>query len=508
MKIIEYKMYDFFTEDESFKTFYESLKSKDLQEITKEKYIKLFWFIYDGTKFNNEKNKDNPFGFSPKSFYQELTFINLSKIFFDNFISLMIESIEKSLDESNNQEITHLQQMFQVFFPFPWIEILDGFDRKSVDRLIEYFINLDFDIYQKLNDINRNQYILKLLLLDKLKHYEFIKELLKYDTKNSHSYLRTLYGMSSYGKSEKEIIEDFFDIYDKLAKDKKMDFYKSLADLAECNNEGKFFENIELKSLEMLLVDYYELFDGNTFYKDMNNDLFPKQPLTFVNNLWIYLAKKEYKSFLENKLIVHENRKLSTRAKIVLDRLYNSLGREKKDYKKILDEGRLPIVSIQDFYEDICEKLQVLKVEIEDNRNRDLELFYRDKSLEEKKTEDECRNAIVMRLNDRYGNDIENTREKQEGNNRVDINIRSKQNLEWEVQVECKRNDNPSIETAIENQLIYKYFSSKVKYGIYLIFYFGDKKNKEKFLNKVEESLPKEYKDNIKIICIDLTKTR
>lgn len=335
MRII--KTYDFFTENESFEKFYKELKNKNLKKITKEEYTQLFWFIYDGTKFNNEKNKDNPLGHPSRSFSQEPIFINLSKIFFDDFISLIIESIQKSLDESNNQEIANLQQMCEVFFPFPWTQIVDGFDKKPVDRLIKYFIKLDFDIYKSLNSMTFiNPYIFKLLFLDDLKHYKFIRDLMNCDEKRS-VYLKEFYKMKDYGKPEKEIIEDFFNIYDRLLGEQKIDFYKSFISLPKKNNEENFFKNITLENIEKLLVDYYKLFDGNTLYEDMNDDLVDKQPLTFVKNLWLYLSKEEYKSFLEDKLIVHENRKLSAKAKIVLDRLYNSLVREKKDYKNIFD---------------------------------------------------------------------------------------------------------------------------------------------------------------------------
>ena len=51
---------------------------------------------------------------------------------------------------------------------------------------------------------------------------------------------------------------------------------------------------------------------------------------------------------------------------------------------------------------------------------------------------------------------------------------------------------------------MYKYFSSGVQHGVYLIFYFGDLKNKALMLEKVYKSLPEEYSDKIKIVCIDL----
>jgi len=45
----------------------------------------------------------------------------------------------------------------------------------------------------------------------------------------------------------------------------------------------------------------------------------------------------------------------------------------------------------------------------------------------------------------------------------------------------------------------------KVKFAIYIIFYFGDKKNKEQLLKDVQNDIPSDYKDKIKVVCIDLT---
>jgi energy-coupling factor transporter ATP-binding protein EcfA2 len=160
------------------------------------------------------------------------------------------------------------------------------------------------------------------------------------------------------------------------------------------------------------------------------------------------------------------------------------------------------IVSVDDFYTDVVEKIKALKTEIEDNRNNDKEPFYNsDKSS---KKEDACRDVIMQRLKDKYGKDLDITKEKHEANNRVDINIRYKANQTYEVQIECKKDANSSIYKGIQEQLIDKYFSSGVQYGIYLIFYFGRKKDKEVFLDKVQKSLPVEFREKIEIICIDL----
>jgi hypothetical protein len=113
----------------------------------------------------------------------------------------------------------------------------------------------------------------------------------------------------------------------------------------------------------------------------------------------------------------------------------------------------------------------------------------------------------MLRLKDKYGDDIELTKEKYEGDNRADINIKYKANTSFEVQVECKKDNNSDIDTGIPNQLIGKYLSSSAQYGIYLIFYFGkDKRNKEKLHDDLVNTIPPEYKNKIEVICIDLSK--
>jgi hypothetical protein len=162
------------------------------------------------------------------------------------------------------------------------------------------------------------------------------------------------------------------------------------------------------------------------------------------------------------------------------------------------------IVSKEDFFEDIYLKIKKLKQEIEDNRLNEKLIFYNESDINKPKIEDRCRDIIVQKLKDKYDVTLDLTKELHEANNRVDINIRYKKELYYEVQVECKRDDNKQLYSAIQDQLIDKYFSSGVEYGIYLIFYFGTLKDKELMLDKVFTSLTQEYSNNIKIVCIDL----
>lgn len=162
------------------------------------------------------------------------------------------------------------------------------------------------------------------------------------------------------------------------------------------------------------------------------------------------------------------------------------------------------------FFEEVCYRLEKLKNEIESNRNNDKLDFYNEPKKQSKKVyspkdEDRCRDVILRRLSDKYI-DILCTSEKLEADNRADLNIKYKSNIEYEVQIECKKDKHGELYTSINDQLIKLYLEDKVEYGIYLIFYFREKrKNKEYMLSKLEKDIQDGYKNKIKVISINLT---
>jgi len=166
------------------------------------------------------------------------------------------------------------------------------------------------------------------------------------------------------------------------------------------------------------------------------------------------------------------------------------------------------IISYENFFIEVYHSLEELKNNIEDNRDNELNMFYKSSDGER---EEACRDIIFTRLKDRHEKYFELIKEKHEADNRVDINIKYKKNMKYEIQIECKVDDNKDLYNGINNQLIDKYFSSGVKYGIYLVFYYGDlnpkgKKDKERMMTRLENEIPLCHKDNIKVICIDLKK--
>ncbi len=296
-----------------------------------------------------------------------------------------------------------------------------------------------------------------------------------------------------------------------LLEDKKEDFKIntaiSLYQLLEGNGIHKILDNIAIDT-KLKLVDY------------MMNAFNTEESIKSVSV--VQSTKDSCASFLQtdalNNLTLEELNQLVEKHKnegdIWRNRIYSQINQKNqqeadKEYLQypvekikdfILSDN---IISKENFYQDICSKFNKLKNEIEDNTNNEKKLFY---NYDKPKKEEDCRDVVVQKLEDKYGYDIELNREKLKANNQVDINIKYKANLDYEVQVECKKDKNSSIYTGIKNQLIRKYLPLSVEYGIYLIFYFGYKVKKDKFLKKVKSSVPVEYSEKIKVICMDLTK--
>lgn len=248
------------------------------------------------------------------------------------------------------------------------------------------------------------------------------------------------------------------------------------------------------------------------------------------NTIFVILNKK----VLEELLLLHPNDIWTNRLKYAIYQFDTKNTDDSFEYfSKNIIKGYIhdsSIVNYEDFFNEVYYSLEKLRTKIEDNRDEDILTFYNNftkneneiidisvvttrakKSKSKKvkdfipKTEEECRNILVQRLKDMTSDIFITTREQYEANNRCDINTKYKNNNLYEIQIECKKDKNPQLYTAIKEQLIDKYFSSGVQFGIYLIFYFGDcKESFEEMNKKIEDSIPDNYKNNIKIITINL----
>lgn len=155
-----------------------------------------------------------------------------------------------------------------------------------------------------------------------------------------------------------------------------------------------------------------------------------------------------------------------------------------------------------DFWKDVCDKLDSIKREIEDNRDNQKDAFYQNKT--NSKNEESCRDLILIKWNDKYSMIAKATKEKYEANNRVDINLQCQMGIPAEVQIECKKDNNAQIKAGIPDQLVGKYLNKKnVNYGIYLVFNFNNK-DPENLRKSLVATIPKGYKNNIDVKCLDL----
>lgn len=165
----------------------------------------------------------------------------------------------------------------------------------------------------------------------------------------------------------------------------------------------------------------------------------------------------------------------------------------------VLNKG---CTSARDFWIDLISKVSFVKTDIEHNLNNQKRAFWG--KNDDPKIENDCRDVILVRLNDLYKSVLNATREVYVANDkRVDISVKCRQDESFVVQIECKKDDNAGLFDGIKNQLVEQYlFKNVVEYGIYLVFCF--KNDPEKLEKDLLKTIPQGYEEKIKIICINL----
>lgn len=223
----------------------------------------------------------------------------------------------------------------------------------------------------------------------------------------------------------------------------------------------------------------------------------------FVNyTMWNQMIGSDWISILQNLKDKHPNDYWTNR---IQNKIYELEIEKNKNAITAIDIKQAKefifsktFSSERDFWAFVSEKLNSIKGDIENGEDNPKTMFIRTNG-----NENECRDIIILRWQDRYGKIATATREHLIGDNRVDINIKWKDNDKYTVRVECKVDKNPSLKTAVNDQLIKKYLEhTNVNYGIYLVFCF--KKDPRKLQKNLEEGITDEYKNKIDIICIDL----
>ncbi len=161
----------------------------------------------------------------------------------------------------------------------------------------------------------------------------------------------------------------------------------------------------------------------------------------------------------------------------------------------------------RDFFRYVILKIDSLIKKIEANENNQKDFFWNGNKT---KIENECRDAFINLLD--VGKENFLIREEEIGNNRADFTIFSKIK-DWKVRIECKKDKHRELFKAVKTQLIDKYLKNKSTYfGIYLVFYFEEKKRnsifytKEEIKEEIEKQIPVEWEDKVKVKIIDLKK--
>ncbi len=155
-----------------------------------------------------------------------------------------------------------------------------------------------------------------------------------------------------------------------------------------------------------------------------------------------------------------------------------------------------------DFWKDVCDKLDSIKREIEDNRDNQKDAYFQDAN--NPKEEESCRDNILIKWNDKYSMIAKATKEKYEADNRVDINLQCLMGIPAEVQIECKKDENRQLKTGIADQLVEKYLNKEnVNYGVYLVFNFK-KDDPEAMVAELATTIPHGYENKIDVKYIDL----
>lgn len=286
-----------------------------------------------------------------------------------------------------------------------------------------------------------------------------------------------------------------------LTEDEIVYLFKKIFDFIRDNYQ--FFKKIDYRDKIFLSLNFLNIFDDSDkleFVSGVQSDY--QLTSTFVSTKLLNLLTKD-----ELEELLDKNEISNFWKKEIRSEIYR---RDSKEPSKKIDIDNLKdlkefiknrgILDEKDFFILIINEINNLKDRIEKNENNEKNFFF--KNSNEHKKEEDCRDAFVNLLQDSTYGII---REQEIGNNRVDFECFDKV-YEYKVRVECKNDGHGKLAEKVKTQLIEKYLKDKsTKYGIYLVFYFGDSKKSIEYLKeKIGEQIPNEWKDNVEVIIVDL----
>lgn len=321
-----------------------SLEERYILLGSKEQYEKLFWHAY---RHFEQMREDY--------------FIDISKSYIKGFELLVIESIQLSLELSNNKKIGNYHELKELF------KSLDIFKKGSLVLLIKYISEMDISIFESLEEYDR-LFLLEILSLD-LTKYNLIEELMNKDKDNWFNYLNVLIKMNAnqaiddfnesiykhikrniewYVKAcrliriyKQPVIED--ELYSEHIYTDKIKTFCFL--MSSLNKNQNKIADIEPKYIKLILVDYYDFFKeyqhptgsySPCIHDDMND---------LINKIWNQLEVTSSSVNILEELVKVENKRLVTRSEYTLEKAYNQQRKDRyipnSEYKEIFDQNEV-----------------------------------------------------------------------------------------------------------------------------------------------------------------------
>lgn len=294
---------------------------------------------------------------------KEKYFILLANEYFDYFIVSILELIKLSLEENENKDLIYLSDFIEV------IEKIGRFDKNSLSYIIDYFLNLDKNIFKSIQENHKVEQILKIISLDE-RSYDFIDELRIIDKDRGILYLEYLLKINSKVTLDKYLIEYqkeptyikfyklrklYVDIKNKLGIKIKDNNDKNKYDKANINqskikllkdlilalkNSVKN-EDLDDKYILIIVNDYYEYERPRGVYsRDNNYDM-----NGYINSIFNYLSATSSHIEILEKLSKSINNRLVDTSKYHLQLAYNNKNKDRNKpnsyYKKIFDKDEI-----------------------------------------------------------------------------------------------------------------------------------------------------------------------
>lgn len=359
---------DDFIKDETYIEIKKRVTSNSCSVFPTALYIYLFQNI-DSNKASNliqskedfEKIFLHTFAFHK---IKEEYFVLLADKYFDYFIVSILELIKLSLEENENKDLIHLSEFIEV------IQKVGKFDKNSLLDIIDYFLNVDKNIFKSIKEKHKIEEILKVISLNEQSYY-FIDELRTIDRDRAFLYLEYLIKIDSKVTLDKYFIEYqkepiyikfyklkklYVDITNKLGIKVKDNDDKNKYDKPNINQSKiKLFkdlilalknsvknEDLEDKYIFNIISDYYEFFyeyerPTGAYSPDIYDGM-----QGYINTIFNYLSATSSHIEVLEKLSKSTNSKLVDASKYHLQLAYNNKNKDRnhinKYYKEIFDK--------------------------------------------------------------------------------------------------------------------------------------------------------------------------